>query len=678
MKSAQEKLTRLEPYLPLALISLIGLLCYAPLIYRLGYYREDWIVIWAGVTQGPKFLIPMYEGERLLEGYSFSILYQVLGNSPLPWHLYALGVRLLGAFAFFWILRMTWPKEKFVTTMATLLFVTYPGFLQQPQANCFQHHLVALALALFSVALTVYSIKTKNLAIILLTNALALFFIPIYPLIMEYYIGLEGVRAIFLWYGLRQGTPLSISQDLKRFFFRFLPYLIVLGAFIFWRINIFQSTRPTTSFNRLYATYLVGGPHMIYRFLIELARDIAETVITVWTVPFNNYLYWGSYNDSLRTFLLSLITILLVIAYYLIFRQGEKSKNLSFKTTSNGKSMIWIGGLSVIATLIPVIISNQEIRFEPFSRLDRFSLPVSVGVVLVVCGLISIAIKPRYRIWMVSLLIGMATFSHINHALYMGDYWTIQRQLWWQLSWRVPQLKEKTLLVVNLPAYFRYVGEADIWAPANIIYYPQPGPPAITAEVFVQQTAFEIQKGVEKPRIFRNVLVNKEFDNTLILSMPTIKSCLNVIDGIKYELSQEEDPLVRSVASYSKIDRIDTISPFIQPPTDIFGPEPERSWCYYYQKAAYARQIGDWEQISRLGDEAQSKGFSPGDPSEWMPFLEGYASVGRDKDAKKLAINIKSDPDVKFSICNQLSVPPPYLGSYDYEKVVSLLCQAGG
>jgi hypothetical protein len=158
------------------------------------------------------------------------------------------------------------------------------------------------------------------------------------------------------------------------------------------------------------------------------------------------------------------------------------------------------------------------------------------------------------------------------------------------------------------------------------------------------------------------------------MSMPTLKSCLNVIDGMKYELSRREDPLVRAAASYSKIDRIITNVSFTQPPLDIFGSEPAHTWCYYYQKAMYARQVGDWKEIAQLADEAQARGFGTLTPSEWMPFLEGYANVGRYKDAKRLASIIKTDLPVRNTICNQLVNPPDYPGNYDFKTVIAVLC----
>ena len=41
-----------------------------------------------------------------------------------------------------------------------------------------------------------------------------------------------------------------------------------------------------------------------------------------------------------------------------------------------------------------------------------------------------------------------------------------------------------------------------------------------------------------------------------------------------------------------------------------------------------ARQLGDWEQVAEVGDNAFKLADSPNDPVERFVFIEGYAHVG--------------------------------------------------
>src|SRR3990170_2928621 len=71
-------------------------------------------------------------------------------------------------------------------------------------------------------------------------------------------------------------------------------------------------------------------------------------------------------------------------------------------------------------------------------------------------------------------------------------------------------------------------------------------------------------------------------------------------------------------------------------PPAILGPEPEHSWCYYFEKADLARQADNWGQIAEIGDQVFSVPYYPDDTSEYLPFVEAYARTGRWEDARNL------------------------------------------
>ena len=78
----------------------------------------------------------------------------------------------------------------------------------------------------------------------------------------------------------------------------------------------------------------------------------------------------------------------------------------------------------------------------------------------------------------------------------------------------------------------------------------------------------------------------------------------------------------------TNLDLIQT-DPQNSPPPYLFGSAPEKTWCYYFEKADLARQNSNFSEVVLLGDEAINKGYSPRSASEWLPFLEGYAWVGQ-------------------------------------------------
>jgi hypothetical protein len=117
------------------------------------------------------------------------------------------------------------------------------------------------------------------------------------------------------------------------------------------------------------------------------------------------------------------------------------------------------------------------------------------------------------------------------------------------------------------------------------------------------------------------------------------------------------------IAHVSRIDLIDVTGPGYTPPAVIFGKEPPHDWCYYYQKASLARQKGDWEEVVRLGLEAESLGFKPVEVSEWMPFYEAYIRAGQRDRADILAVILRDNQKFLRPYC--LAHPPDSLDESD-------------
>jgi hypothetical protein len=57
----------------------------------------------------------------------------------------------------------------------------------------------------------------------------------------------------------------------------------------------------------------------------------------------------------------------------------------------------------------------------------------------------------------------------------------------------------------------------------------------------------------------------------------------------------------------------------------IYGPEPNHGWCYYFEQADLAAQLHDWQRVVSLGEIAFRLSDYPNDPVERFVFIEGYA-----------------------------------------------------
>jgi hypothetical protein len=314
--------------------------------------------------------------------------------------------------------------------------------------------------------------------------------------------------------------------------------------------------------------------------------------------------------------------------------------------------MLWVGFISAIAGLIPVILVNRHVEF--FS-LSRYTLASSAGAAITVVAMLYYLKLPQLRRGLIGLLTGLAVLTHFANAVKLAQEADAVRNFWWQVSWRVPQMRPGTTIAGQFPASIQE--DYFLWGAANLIYYPEPqsaqpieapiGAVLLTPENI---TRILTGKGVDEPDR-RNTHVTMDYGNLLILAQAGAGSCVRVLDGSQPELSATDDPRIMLVAAASKIGNVDLEGSHIDPMESVFGPEPAHEWCWYYQQASLARQRGEWDLVASLGDKALELGFYPADSVEWMPFMQAYAVLGRNKDLKKLSSILGADPFLKTQAC---------------------------
>jgi hypothetical protein len=206
-----------------------------------------------------------------------------------------------------------------------------------------------------------------------------------------------------------------------------------------------------------------------------------------------------------------------------------------------------------------------------------------------------------------------------------------QNQFYWQLYWRAPYIKPGTALL-SADELFIYVGRAATATSVNLIY-PQPAGQRELGYWFFElyhdigpKAAEKLPRGRPLNPRFRIYSFNgSSLEGLAIFYKPAIGRCLWVLspDDADNPDVPELTRLVLPISNLSRIEAAPRGSGY--PSEDIFGKEPEHTWCYYFQKASLAHQFGDWQAVSQLGDEAEAKGFTPASPHEWLPFIEGYA-----------------------------------------------------
>lgn len=629
------------------LVVFLSLLTFLPMSNKMGFYFNDWHPVLSKLTNTSLFTL--FKIDRPILGLIYPITTTIFGMNPFLWQLFGIFVRTLGAIVFFTILFQIWPKQWKQLALMSVLMVLYPGFSQQPIALTFSNHFIGIFLGLSSISLSIFILKKENISkikqVILILFALGLEFS--YLVIYEYMVGFEFVRWVLIWYCLFPDSLFKIKKNLIRWVKKTYYYLLPLGIFLFVRIFIFKSGRQTTDIGYLLQTYLDHPFQMFGKIIVDSFHAILNTTLFAWFIPVYNAMEFINIQNLLFAILVGIIAFILLWIFLSKFNPSTTYLNTNDREWR--EDIVVLGIVIVIFTLLPIIITNREIAFRDL--LDRYTLQSAFGVSMVVVGSANLFLNEKTKNILIYSLIFISILFNISNSVIWKNNWESQRKLFWQLSWRAPQIESGTVGLVQQPKGFLFREDEDFYAPANLIYYPDAGSLQIVSEVFNDDTARNILFRETTYRNYRSVQFTRDYNNSLIISNSSQNACVHFIDGKKPELFANETALVRLVASYSNIDQIIPEGESAIPPKNPFGVEPEHDWCYFYQKANLARQKGDWMQVLSLGNEAQQKGFFPGDSSEWMPFIEAYAETDQLEKASELIQDVRNNPTVWMNIC---------------------------
>ena len=658
------------------LLAFVGALVYLPLADKLGYYKDDWFLIFDAHTQGAQFFHEIYRIDRPARAYVMELTYSLFGDRVLPYHLSAYAYRLLASWALYSALRMVWPRYRTPNFLIALLFLIYPGFLSQLNPIDYQAQLLSLLLAVSSIAFTVKALQTQKLSPRVTWTGLSIVTGILYLALVEYMIGLELLRLSLIVQLVFRENGKTFQEHVQRVVRLWLPFLSAPLVFLIWRFFFFESERRATDlssqFGQLFASPLSG-----LWWLVNWMQDAFRVVFLAWAVPFNNLVFTLRLRDFLVGTGLSIVIVLLI----LLTLRKLASKPFEDEIDSDWKKQtLIIGVITALVALLPVIIANRHVDFGDYSR---YALASAAGVGMILTVLILSIGSAYLRMTIIAFLVFVATFTHYANAAHAAEESASVQDFWWQVVWRAPDIQPGTTLVANYP-----VGNIQedyfIWGPANLIYYPEkqnqiPITITLPAAVLTDEVVLQIlaNRGEETP-LRRGNELTRDFGNVLIMTQASENSCVRLIDGRSPDLSIHDPHRILLIASNSKLDKVIADGEQMVPLAVIFGDEPEHNWCYYYQKAALARQRGDWESVARFEAEAAELGLHPNDQIELMPFLQAYAFLGDQKQVKGLSTRINTQLFYKEQACTHLRAMANdgYPLSADMQSYVSeLFCE---
>jgi len=353
------RLPRLRPTsAPLALL-LICLVAYIPMIYRLGFYWDDWPSIWFLHFWGPSGFQAGFASDRPLLAWVFMLTTPIFGESTIAWQYFSIFTRWLVSLAWWWTLSGLWPERPRQVFWTAVLLAVYPGFTQQYIAVTYSNAFLVFALFVLSFGSMIWAYRVRQsgdtkhrgdtehrgnqihnrksstvwfwllITFSLLASAFSMF-------ITEYFFGLELLRPVLLFMlgntiyrgsNQSQGSSPGVSPGQERnlalrpflaslwqVLLRWSPYLLIMIPFLIWRLFFNNSPRAQIIlFDELKASLTSAGNlgRAVTPVLLGLARTIGGDFLEV------NFLAWFHDLDLayLHDFDASVIRLLLVSAF---------------------------------------------------------------------------------------------------------------------------------------------------------------------------------------------------------------------------------------------------------------------------------------------------------------------------------------------------------------------------
>lgn len=604
----------------------VSAIAYLPLVHRLGYLNDDWYLMYDMQVKGGDFFHEIFSGDRPGRALLMIPLFSMFGFEPLYYQLSAYFFRLLGGLCLYWSLQMLWPQKRFFVFAAALLFTIYPGFLSQVNAIDYQSHIVGLFLSLLSVSLTIKSIQAARRGARIFGAVVSIVAGWSYLSQMEYFIGMEVFRfaCIFILVWRTEGE--SILKRIARWVVASLPFLLIAGGFLFWRVFFFVAERKATDIG-LQLSLAISSPVTLLWWLNYLIQDTFNVVLVAWGLP----MYILTFPLRLRDMVLAAGWAGLASALtFWAVRLHQLNEPGSEPGSPFSRESFCLGLLGILGGLIPVILVNRHVTFPDYSR---YTLIASVGAVVLSAWVVDHISSNRLRSAVLVFFVFVAVMTHYGNAVRAVTETESTRNFWQQVAWRAPQIKEGTTVVASYPGsplsedYF-------IWGPANFIYYPEKQtsaevnvklPAAILTDAAVLQV---MTNGGTETQLRRGNYSERDFGNVLVMVQTSPNGCVRIINGAEPELSPGDHHRLFLVAPFSKLENVIPNGEPRSLPPFVFGEELPHGWCYYYQKADLARQLGEWDKIPALLNEAIELGYYPEDILEWMPFLQASAVLG--------------------------------------------------
>jgi len=604
-----------EPAIPLMLL-FVTLCTYGIFFWQLGFYWDDLPISWIRYQLGTEATTKYFSDSRPVWAWLYQLSAYVLPLKPAYWQLFAMFWRWAGAGAFWLVMARLFPRRKDLAFLLSLFVLIYPGFNQQWVSYVYSHFFIVLFFLLISFH---FMLRGRTIP--------AMIFSALHLLMFEYFFLLEFMRPVIIFISLRD-EPLTNRERFIKAFRAWLPYIGVITFVMLYRSLVYSHP----GFGYSLTDELVRAPVETFTQLVmQVLSGLWVAAVGAWAQIFQ---FPNPNVNGVRTSAVYVIVVLAVGFFIFLFNhlQNDQTnpdqKRDAWWLVSLGAIMLLLGGVPYWVTNLPVTLGFPA---------NRALLSFMFGACFLLLGLIEfLPIRIKYFVAMLFVALS-AGRQFLWSVEYLRD-WQSQKNLFWQLSWRAPGIKPDTLLLMNEELLFN--ADNSLSAPLNWIYKTDQ---STNMDYFIFYPTNRL--GSSLPALEADIPIHYgylagEFNGNTSDALAFYydpPACLRLLDpslDVKNRFILDES-LMREASTLSNADRILREPSAVMP--EIYGPEPEHGWCYYFQKAELARQFGDWDEVVKLGNQAFKLDDFPNNPVERFVFIEGYAHAGKWERALELS-----------------------------------------
>ncbi len=629
------------------MITGLSVLCWGGLLTLRGIWWDDWAWAWHyfGSNNFTEYIEPFQNLHKVIEGtllyffYLFSNIFKY--ESLLLWNIIKYIIFICNSVFIFYIVKNV-IKEK--TLLPETIAVVY---LISPVVNnaclvVLVHHFEIL----FFLLSIWFSIKAilKN-SINKIYYILAILCASCSMMALGSFIFIDVIRFVIIFYILYSNYNLTFGLALRKSMLFWLPFMllgagIIIDAALRPQLGVYANEYKPHTFSFSYINLIFNRYYSSLKYFFAIYFSTAKNVLIYIKKIFDLHIWH------------IIISIISFIYVYFLLLNNNHSLLKKKDHILISKKMVFIaifGLFMLLAGIFPYAMVRGPIAWGVTSR---FGIIANLGVSLFLSSVIlALFYWNRISQFFSYILFAIVIFSSVFQcrtvtSTYHTD-WEQQRNFWWQMAWRVPDIKNKTFLLIDLPrksigCFGMWAGTYSFSAPLNLIYAKSENKDDIRKHfsislyeerLGIDHFSFSKIKDKEKVEFLAYNGVRRFHPKNLIVAS-MINDCLEINDEIKHTYMR---PYISNISS-KQISYNNTSTKF--PMRWIIGPEPEHNWIYYYQKAMALLGNNDYGSIINLYYEIEGSRIIQTFPAKKLtPFIKSFYQTGNVDLADKLLLS---------------------------------------